>query len=263
MPQVQVLGGIPSFGEELGRALGSGVGTGITKSLEEFHKHKQNRQALEGLTPFLEKLGIPKEGINQLISSGLDPTLVSNLASHFGQQQAKVNVEQSKQLRKKEEEQAPVRQGLNILNRQREILASKQLGPKLGGLAQAPKLIQAATKKGQKARSEYERLGKALISLSTNIPIRNRQEFETLAHNLFDPTMKEAEIEGTLDAMERILKGQLGESLDLPSSSKMQSNLEIGQTFSTLPKATDYPNGVFSKGNKRYKSDGKTWKEIK
>ncbi len=56
---------------------------------------------------------------------------------------------------------------------------------------------------------EYEQLGKSLISHATTIPIRNRLEFETLAEKLYDPSINDAEAEGTLNAMEKILTDAL------------------------------------------------------
>lgn len=72
-----------------------------------------------------------------------------------------------------------------------------------------------------KDRGQYEQLGKSLISLASNIPIRNQKEFETLAHNLYDPSVMDSEREGILDAMESIIKrnmapfeeGELSESI--------------------------------------------------
>lgn len=61
----------------------------------------------------------------------------------------------------------------------------------------------------RKDRGEYERLGKSLIQYSTNIPIRNKQEFETLAHDLYDPSITDAEAEGILDAMVRIIENAM------------------------------------------------------
>ena len=58
---------------------------------------------------------------------------------------------------------------------------------------------------------EYEQLGKSLIQLSSSIPIRNRQEFETLSEKLFDATVRDKEREGILEAMKHILTRSLAE----------------------------------------------------
>lgn len=58
---------------------------------------------------------------------------------------------------------------------------------------------------------KYEQLGKSLIQLSTNIPIRNRQEFETLAEKLYDPTLPDAEKKGVLSALKSIIQRNIKE----------------------------------------------------
>ncbi len=58
-------------------------------------------------------------------------------------------------------------------------------------------------------RGEYERLGKSLISFASNIPIRNKSEFETLAADLYDPSIPDSAREGILSAMEQIIMGNL------------------------------------------------------
>jgi hypothetical protein len=58
-------------------------------------------------------------------------------------------------------------------------------------------------------RGEYEQLGKSLISLASNIPIRNQMEFATLAEKLYDPSVTDDEAAGILNAMKRIISGNL------------------------------------------------------
>lgn len=59
--------------------------------------------------------------------------------------------------------------------------------------------------------AKYAQLGKSLISLVSNIPIRNQKEFETLAHDLYDPNLTDAASKGILDAMEQIISQGLEE----------------------------------------------------
>jgi len=63
----------------------------------------------------------------------------------------------------------------------------------------------------RKMAGEYAQLGKSLISMASNIPIRNKAEFETLAEGLYDPNITDATAEGTLNAMEKILSRALEE----------------------------------------------------
>ncbi len=60
-----------------------------------------------------------------------------------------------------------------------------------------------------KHRGEYQTLGNSLISYASNIPIRNRQEFEKLAGHIGDPNITDAEAEGILDGLERIINNSL------------------------------------------------------
>jgi hypothetical protein len=45
--------------------------------------------------------------------------------------------------------------------------------------------------------------------MASTIPIRNQREFETLSHNLFDPTITDAKAEGILNAMEKIIRASM------------------------------------------------------
>lgn len=145
---------------------------------------------------------------------------------------------------KKEEALAPYRSALGYLKEQRKLVDSGYLGPKLAGPGKTSRKDLWASPEGVKARSEYERLGKALISMASNIPIRNRQEFETLAHGLIDPTLSREEIEGALNGMEKIIKGQLkergyseeGEGGGIPGSPEVLGRSQSEKTKFTKPR---------------------------
>lgn len=93
--------------------------------------------------------------------------------------------------------------GLQTVQRMREIGKKGHLG--IGSSIQGAFLGEA-----RKDRGEYEQLGKSLISLASTIPIRNKVEFETLAHNLYDPSLSDEKREGILNAMEQIISQHLG-----------------------------------------------------
>lgn len=88
---------------------------------------------------------------------------------------------------------------LKILNEMRTIRGRGHLG--IGS-----SFTRFFSKEASEDYGKYERLGKSLIQSSTNIPIRNRQEFEVLAHDLYDPNITDAQAKGTLDALEMIIK---------------------------------------------------------
>lgn len=93
--------------------------------------------------------------------------------------------------------------GLGTIDRMREIRKKGNLGLGSG----VKKYLGGETAKDF---GEYEQLGKSLIQLSTMIPIRNRQEFEALAHNLYDPTITDKQAEGVLNALEGFISRSVG-----------------------------------------------------
>lgn len=207
MPQVQVVDtterapeptGVEQFFSKLGKSFkDQNDRMEIGRILDEYKQNRQNANAWENLQLQLEESNISptrrlqtQESLNQMKKLIIDRDKALN---------AKV---------KKSEGEEATKQALDILKRQREILDTGHLGPKLSVIGTGRKAGSTFSKEGQSLRSEYERLGKALIQHSSNIPIRNRQEFEVLAHDLYDPNKTQEEIKGILDAMERILQGK-------------------------------------------------------
>lgn len=231
---VQIIQGLEPqsnlFGQQIGQGFGSGLSEGIGSAISQMLEQKQRKQQLQGLAPIFEQMGLPPEGISSLLESGLDPKILGSLAGQLGQQQASFAKEQMKSQQKKEEKQTSFKSALDILQRQKKLVERGHLGPKFGvagGLSEKPKFLSTLKKEGRRDRAEYERLGKSLIQMSSNIPIRNRQEFETLAHGLFDPNISVAEIEGNLDAMQRIINNNLGVSSEDSSNQPKQLTQEI------------------------------------
>lgn len=75
----------------------------------------------------------------------------------------------------------------------------------------------------RKDRAQYSQLGKSLISLASSIPIRNQAEFNTLAEDLFDPSLSQSAMDGVLDAMEQIIKQNMRQ---YQSGQEMQEPLQ-------------------------------------
>lgn len=73
MPQFQMIPAAPGFGEQLGRSLGAGLGESLQSSIGDFFQTKQNKRALEGLTPVFESAGFDPEQIKQVVGSGMQP----------------------------------------------------------------------------------------------------------------------------------------------------------------------------------------------
>lgn len=258
MPGIQLLSRSdrrPSFSQQLAQGLGSGITQGIGQSLTQMYEKKKNIGQLEGLSPMFEQLGVPKEGIEKLVQSGVDPQVAIAMAGHIGtlkKQQQKMDLE-------KEQRVSPLKRGLKLVERQEELLSRGNLGPKAGRPGQAPKLLSAMSKEGQKDRSEYEQIGKALISLGSNIPIRNQQEFNVLAERFYDPTLTESEIKGTIDGIRRVISEGLNEegiSLDSLSSKGEQGSSKKTLTVDMAEKFLKAANGDKEKARKEARKHG-------
>ena len=210
MPQVQIVDstenkpeptGVEEFFSKLGKSYQDQSDRAeIGKLIDEYKANREDANAWENL-----QLGLEESNISPTKRLETQATLNNT---------KKLIIDQDKALNSKankmKEKAVSIEQGLDTLKRQREILATGHLGPKLGGIGSTGRKAGSTfSKEGNALRAEYERLGKSLISMSSNIPIRNRQEFEVLAHDLYDPTKSQEEIKGILDAMERILQGQL------------------------------------------------------
>lgn len=114
------------------------------------------------------------------------------------------------------EDQAPLNNAIQTINQMRDIRKKGNLGLGTG-------LWSVFGGKTAKDKGEYEQLGKSLIQYATSIPIRNKLEFETLAERLYDASITDAEAEGVLDAMERIIQGSLPNQQQQQPSVGMQS----------------------------------------
>lgn len=164
-------------------------------------------RALSGIT------GIPQEQI-----SGLNPKQKEIVLENYYKSKQKGT----------EDKTRPIKTGLSLLKRQRELLERGNLGPVAGiwGVGTGRKTGSTWTKQGRIDRAEYERLGKSLISLSTTMQIRNQSEFDKLAAGLYDPKATQEEIEGNILGMERLLRENLGE---YESANDITQNIPAGQ----------------------------------
>lgn len=127
---------------------------------------------------------------------------------------------QQKQLLKAQEEIAPLMGAMDTVQRMREIRSQGNLGM----FSRATQFLPGGSDV-RRDRGEYSQLGKSLIQYATNIPIRNKMEFETLAERLYDPNVTDAEAEGILDSMERIISGSLSQyGVQMPYSQKLKQS---------------------------------------
>ncbi len=115
----------------------------------------------------------------------------------------------------REDEIQGIHSALDVVKQMRSIGKKGNLGFGLG-------FRKIFDPESRREAGEYEQLGKSLIQYASNIPIRNRQEFETLAESLYDPSITDDEREGVLTAMERILNNSLGGSKKSPIENKQE-----------------------------------------
>lgn len=132
--------------------------------------------------------------------------------------------------------------GQNVLQRMKQLRKKGNLGR----FSSAWGFFPGETAKD---RGEYEQLGKSLISLSTNIPIRNRLEFETLAHRLYDPSLPDNEAEGVLNAMERIIDNNIKRLNQTSESSQQETDKEKIKFDSKNPEHSKRAQEVLSSVN--------------
>jgi hypothetical protein len=220
-------------------ALLGGIGSGIAQRTPDILDQIMIQRAGEDvsqLDPRLQNLVLQRKLLEQKLAPppSIDPDRrrvqlqqlgLPEYFDELGPEEKKLVVSQAKEQQKltaKEQEDAQGRLGaLDVVSRMRDIRANGNLG--FGVSARG--IISPNTRRD---RGEYEQLGKSLISFATNIPIRNRIEFETLAERLFDASITDSESEGLLDAMERLIS-KSGQVEGSPLLDRAQASVPIDQ----------------------------------
>lgn len=132
--------------------------------------------------------------------------------------QAQREMEAEKLRGNQQEKIAPLQAGLETIQKMRDIGSQNNLG-------RGSAFFGLAGGQTAQDRAMYSQLGKSLISLASNIPIRNQKEFETLAHDLYDPSLPDSAREGILQAMEAIIMGNMQQfQNDQSMNNNTQSN---------------------------------------
>lgn len=147
---------------------------------------------------------------------------------------AKQEYERRQELKKSKtkynENVRPLHSGLDVLDRMEKI-------GKKGNLGVFSKAQGIWSPETRKDRAEYEQLGKSLIQLATNIPIRNKIEFEALAEKLYDPSLTDAAREGVLASMKRIISNSIKsyENPDEENEMNISETSDIGSQQNRPP----------------------------
>ncbi|MGK5595684.1 MAG: hypothetical protein ACSNEK_10065 [Parachlamydiaceae bacterium] len=200
----------PTFAQSI---LG-GLAEGIPSAIQQYQQQRQMAEQLQQENQAAKRLGIDLSGIQN--PRLREQAFLENLRGRQSERLADQNFRNQLELERykgglsaeklagqQQEKLAPYYSALNTINRMRELRNTGKLGL-LSSYSPLPSTREAA--------GEYSQLGKSLIQLSTSIPIRNRQEFETLAENLYDPNITDATAKGILNAMEKIIRDSLGQS---------------------------------------------------
>ena len=226
----------PSIAERFAESFGSGIGAGINQRMAELHSEKLEAQKQKKSDEFLrEENEVVKNLIGKDISGIRDPKVRQEFISsalqgeniklsgeqNIQQKMMQLMADQSEKDQKKQQEIAPYKSGLDTLARMRQLRSA-------GNLGRASSALGFLDSDVRKDRGEYEQLGKSLISLASTIPIRNQREFETLSENLYNPNLTDAEAEGILNAMERILSSSAQgiSGIENTASKQMENSFE-------------------------------------
>ena len=171
----------------------------LTKGFEEIaEQHSRRKQA----TSLGKVLGLGGEDLESF----------ANLSPDQQKLYTDYNKKAEAEKTKKMERQQTLKGGLETINRQRQLLQGGHLGSKFAIFGTGRKWGSGMSKQGIKDRLEYETLGKSLIPLASSIKnIRNLREFNVLSAKLYDPYLKQEEIAGVLDGMEKIIQNSLTE----------------------------------------------------
>jgi hypothetical protein len=178
------------------------IGDQLAEGIRNYFEKQAAAEALKGENEALESQGVHVTGIQN--------PKIRELMSASALKGEKVD---TKSMQKGKELEG----ALETIQRMRDLRKQDNLG-------WGSQITRLFSPKARKDAGEYEQLGKSLISLASNIPIRNKQEFETLAERLYDPAISDDEAEGILSAMERIIQNSQNVVSDQPKGSKSSKN---------------------------------------
>ena len=199
----------PSFGQKFSNAIGAGL-QGVSQMYQQHQANEMQGQRNQQLNQLsgMDISALPENMQQEILKAKFAKELQSDKYGFENQKKAD-------ELRGKQEENIkPLEGALDTVAQMRKLRKKGNLGI---GTNYSP---FAETRK---QAGEYEQLGKSLIQYASNIPIRNKLEFETLAEELYDPSITDARAEGVLNAMERIIRNSIeaaGGSQESPQQQK-------------------------------------------
>jgi len=229
MPQIIEENRRPSFAQNFGQAIGGAL-QGANQFQEMQKSQKMNAQANQMASQLLgfDTSGMEPKTRDQLIMEKFRQEGALNLQENKFKQDAEALTQKTDVENRQKIE--PLRGAMDALNRMKSLRKKGNLGL---GSSYSP---FSSTRKDA---GEYEQLGKSLIQYATNIPIRNRIEFETLAERLYDPNITDASAEGILNAMERIINTSLS-AYGAQSTQESSTKASVGSKQQNRPPLTQF-----------------------
>jgi hypothetical protein len=204
----------PSTAQKFAKAFQKGsesLSQSVPQLLMQRENQQQNQQRAQQRSEYIKQLtgqDVPEEFHadilkNHLQGRGAQDLQAQKFANEMQLQEQKHGLESNKEQQKLDrelnEKLAPFQGALETINAMRQIKSKENIG-------RGSALTGIFNEDIRKDRAKYSQLGKSLIQMASTIPIRNQREFDTLAEDLIDPSRSVAEIEGTLDAMEQIIR---------------------------------------------------------
>ncbi len=185
----------PTFGQQLNEGLGRGLET-----LQQYQQMAKEQEELQQQQAKQQKFADEVQRLYGIDVSALPLEEMSKFAleGFKGSQKAEETARKFKG--EKEEKLIPLEGALSSIDEMINIRKKGNLGLGVG--------FRSSIGRGETARDKgaYETLGNSLISYATSIPIRNRVEFEKLAGNISDPSISDAEAEGILTKLRKIIE---------------------------------------------------------
>lgn len=226
---VQVLAANPkprkiSFGEQLSEGVQKAIPM-AQKYYDEYKDDQKRNAAAENESKSL----MENFGINV---SGLSSEMRKSVVAESLKGQNRMELENARNLAKSQEPSANdiknkekvsgYKNALSTINKMKEI-------GKNGNLGVGTSFWQAIDPNARKDAGAYETFGKSLIQYISDIPIRNKAEFEVMAHSLYDPSLSDATREGILDSLQSRLEEAMNgyeDEEEFPISKKKKLNKE-------------------------------------
>jgi hypothetical protein len=211
---VQIL---PAIQRPRKKSFGEQLSAGVGGALDVYEEHYNEQQKNKALQSEAEQL----KSVHDIDVAGLSPEMrklvVSEKLRGLNAQNLEKTRNANRPYKPSAEELKNKEKALGYNNALKTISKMEDINKK-GNLGIGTSFRQAIDPDARRDAGEYEILGKSLISFVSDIPIRNKVEFEEMAHSLYDPSLSDAKRKGILDGLRFRLEEALGEYSQNPES---------------------------------------------